>query len=375
MSTMSPTTPAGVLGLFVLIMTLAFAVRAVASLLPPVRKRERKMRRIVIGAPVLVVGIIAGLVALVWPGAAVPRPAAGVSREVAVTRQDATYVHRVRSIPVLAWHQVDHACSPAAAVCNAPGNDETVSKAQLTAELSYLRTNGYQSVTAGQYAAWAAGKRVALPPKPILLAFDDGTTNSYTDSTPVLQHFGFNAVTFIVSEFADGAVTGKHPFVGWDMTWAQLRALPSSVWSFAFHAGAHGHVVNFPWNKSCTFYYPCQLPAETDAAYQARVSGEITQGRRELSQELGSRVNTTMWAVPWNDVAQQPGLPVSGKDPARWLAKWASTQFKLIFIQDPVHNGYLHERYRLEVHGTWTEQVFETNLRNNVNDGFFDLSR
>jgi hypothetical protein len=234
---MSPTTPAGALGMFVLIITVVFAMRAVANLLPPVRNRERKMRGIVLGAPVLAVVIIAGVIALVWPRSTPPQLSVGVSNQVASTNQYVTYVHAVRSIPVLAWHQVDHGCSPAAAVCNAPADDETVSKAQLTAELSYLKMAGYQSVTAGQYAAWVAGQRVALPRKPILLSFDDKT---------------------------------------------------------------------------------------------------IT---------------------------------------ARWLAKWASERFKLIFIPDPAHNGYLHERYQLEVHGTWSEKVFEAKLRNNLNDGFFDQTR
>lgn len=234
---MSPTTPAGALGMFVLIITVVFAMRAVANLLPPARSRERKMRGIVLGAPILAVAIMAGVIALVWPRATPPQLSVGVSNQVASANQYVTYLHAVRSIPVLAWHLVDHDCSPAAAVCNAPGNDETVSKAQLSAEVSYLKMAGYQSVTAGQYAAWVAGQRVALPRKPILLSFDDGT-------------------------------------------------------------------------------------------------------------------NT-----------------------ARWLAKWASEQFKLSFIQDAAHNGYLHERYRLEVHGTWSEKVFEAKLRNKLNDGFFDRTR
>src|SRR6202042_497423 len=102
----------------------------------------------------------------------------------------------------------------------------------------------------------------------------------------------------------------KQPYAGWDATWAQLRALPAAQWSFAFHAGARGHNVTFPQNTGCTFFYPCQLPTETDAAYEARVTGEITAGRLAVSAGLGSRVNTTMWAVPWNDLAQ-PGHPVS----------------------------------------------------------------
>lgn len=333
------------------------------------------MRRIVIGLPLGIVALIAAAVVLTSGlGRAHARAAVATSAAPPPPALVLAYVHDVTSIPVLAWHQVDAGCPPSAAECDAKGNDETVSRAQFTAELSWLKSQGYQSVTAGQYAAWAAGRKVALPAKPVLLTFDDGTVNSYTDTTAVLKDLGFNAVTFIVSQFADGATAGQSPYAGWDMTWAQLRALPPEVWSFAFHAGSHGHSVTFPQNKGCTYYYPCQLPAETGAAYQARVSGEITAGRLALRRELGSRLDSAMWAVPWNDIAQQGNLPVSGRDPARWLAAWAASQFQMIFIQDPAHNGYLHQRYRLEIHGTWTQAAFEANVLNNIRDGFFRLA-
>jgi hypothetical protein len=344
------------------------------------------VRRLILGVPLAAVAILASafvIVSLV-SHSPVTTAAARAPKTVAVR----LYVHPVANIPVLAWHQIiagvptttaedviwnfGHDCKPTAAVCDAKNNDETVSVTQFSYELGYLKKSGYQSVTAAQYQAWAARKTVALPAKPILLTVDDGTLNSYVGTTPVLRKYGFNVVTFIVSQFALGAGEGKQPYAGWNATWAQLLALPAAQWSFAFHAGARGHNVTFPDNPDCTYYYPCQLPTETAAAYQARVSGEITTGRKVEKQHLGARMNTAMWAVPWNDIAQQKGLPVSGSDPARWLAKWAASQFPVIFIQDPPHNGYLHERYRLEIHGTWSEAQFQVLFMNNVRDGFFD---
>lgn len=342
------------------------------------------MRRLIIGVPLTVVLFLVAGFTIVSHFHPAP-PLAHKAKTVAVR----LYMHAVRDIPVLAWHQIiagvphtaaedvvwnyGHDCKPTAAVCDAKnGNDETVSVTQFAAELAYLKKSGYQSVTAAQYQAWAARKSVALPAKPILLTVDDGTLNSYTGTTPVLRKYGFNVVTFIVSQFANGATANKEPYAGWDATWSQLLALPPAQWSFAFHAGARGHNVTFPDNRGCTYYYPCQLPTETAAVYQARVSGEITTGRKVEKAHLGSRLNTSMWAVPWNDLANQANMPTSGSDPSRWLAKWAASQFPVIFIQDPPHNGYLHERYRLEVHGTWSEASFQARLTGNVAHGFFN---
>jgi hypothetical protein len=86
-----------------------------------------------------------------------------------------------------------------------------------------------------------------------------------------------------VTQFADGATAGAPPYVGWDASWKQLQALPRATWSFAFHAGAQGHSVTYPDNPGCTYFYPCQLPTETAAQYEARVSGEVGAGRVPIS--------------------------------------------------------------------------------------------
>ena len=360
---------------------------------------HRGMRRYLLGIPgtIIVCAVIAIIVvSIVHPASS--SPAAGTGGldgghpgahpgAVAVTVPAArTYVHKVARIPVLAWHQViggvatttaedviwnfGRDCNPAAAVCDAPGNPETVSLAQLGAELRWLNQQGYHSITAAQYYAWDEGKKVALPSRPILLTIDDGTLSSFVNVTAVLQRYGDRMVAFIVSQFADGATANQEPYAGWNATWAYLNALPAAQWSFAFHAGAHGHNVTFPGNPGCTYYYSCQLPAETTAQYEQRVSGEIAAGRGVELAELGARFDTDMWAVPWNDLGNQLNLPSEGAA-GTWLASWAAIRFPVIFIQDPLHNGYEHERYRLEIQGTWSLAVFKSNFLRNERLGFF----
>ena len=277
---------------------------------------------------------------------------------------------RPANIPVLAYHQLDSGCGPAADTCNIPGQpvSYSLSTRQFTSEMSYLHTHGYHSITAFQYAAWVQRKPQALPAQPVLITVDDGIGNFFTNSTPILQKYGFNAVAFIVTGFADGATAGVKPYAGWDATWAQLAALPPGVWSFGFHAGIDGHTARGA--RGCTLYYPCQLPTESAAQYETRVSGEITAGRRELAARLPGRVNDQLWAVPWDDLAQ-PGDPTSGATPARWLPAWAADQFPAVFLQDANRNGTQHERYRLEVHGDMTGTMFEHALTADTAAGEF----
>ncbi len=334
------------------------------------------MRRVVLGIPLAIVLLVAVALGLAY----VKKPADSVAAKqsalefpaVAAAAPRPAYPHAVANIPVLAYHQLDQGCAPSAAVCAASANPETVSRTQFAAELAYLHDNGYGTVTAAQYTDWLAGKSVALPRKPILLTFDDGTLNSYLDSTDLLRQYGFTAVTFVVTEFADKASAGQRGYVGWDATWAQLKSLPSDVWSFGFHAGAHGHTNVTPGAPGCVYFYPCQLPGETVAAYRDRVSTEITQGRAELAAKLGSRLDTAIWAAPYGDAAGSTDHPTSGTDPASWLPAWSASQFPVIFVQTPTRNGVQNDRYRLEVQGTWSEADFEQHLTENVTNGFFN---
>jgi peptidoglycan/xylan/chitin deacetylase (PgdA/CDA1 family) len=298
------------------------------------------------------------------------------------------FLHKVTDIPVIAWHQViggvattpeenqiwnyNKDCAATVPVCDAYDNPETVSRSQLDDAFRWLGAQGYASITADQYLAWVGGATVALPEKPILLTTDDGTVNECAGVTPLLQKHGFNMVMFIVTQFADGATANKEPYAGWNLSWAQLHELPAQQWSYGFHAGAVGHDPAFPDNPGCSYYYPAQLPTESASAYRSRVATEITQGRAALARQLGTRATNAMWAVPWNDLAQ-PGQPTSGATPAAWLPGWASSQFPVVFLQDPHRNGVNHERYRLEAQGTWSLADFQYNFLGNVRNGFFSL--
>src|ERR1022692_2628788 len=180
----------------------------------------------------------------------------------------------VAYIPVLSYHQLDNGCAKTATLCDPPtseagkalaamdatqlagadgtdkvaaatgssaGTDiDSLSQTQFAAEMTWLKNQGWHTVTAQQYVDWATGVAVTLPSKPILLTVDDGIEDFYADGTSVLQKDGFNILAFIVTQFADGATAGAQPYVGWNATWAQLQALPKATYGFAFHAGAEG---------------------------------------------------------------------------------------------------------------------------------------
>lgn len=261
------------------------------------------------------------------------------------------------SIPVLAYHQLD----------NTP-DVESISSAMFNSNMAYLHGAGFSTIGGSQYVAWLQGQGPRLPAKPILITVDDGIINFFGNGTTILRQYGFRAVAFIVTGFADGAASGNPNNVGWNMTWPQLVALDSRVWEFAFHAGAQGHYLQ-TYDPNVAYFYDARMPGETDAQFEARVTADVQNGRAELNARLSSKiVDSALWAVPWND-AGQPGQPYDG--PPGWLEQWASATFPVVFLQDSDRNGVMHERFRFEVQGWMTESYFEDTLAGFVSSGAF----
>src|SRR5690606_36529804 len=73
---------------------------------------------------------------------------------------------------------------------------------QLLAQLGWLRSNGYQAVSVDQILAARDGGP-ALPPRAVLLSFDDGYQDFYTRVLPMLRSFNWPAVVAPVGAWLD----------------------------------------------------------------------------------------------------------------------------------------------------------------------------
>lgn len=74
-----------------------------------------------------------------------------------------------------------------------------VEAGEFAGQMRMLKRAGYTPITFGQLAAARAGT-AALPPKPVLLTFDDGYANLLTNVHPLLGKLGFPYTVFLVSE-------------------------------------------------------------------------------------------------------------------------------------------------------------------------------
>lgn len=68
--------------------------------------------------------------------------------------------------------------------------------ADFVAQMDWLKNNGFNTITLDHYRSWAQTGSPALPPKPIILTFDDNYLSIYTVAYPTLQARGFTGVNY-----------------------------------------------------------------------------------------------------------------------------------------------------------------------------------
>jgi len=102
---------------------------------------------------------------------------------------------------------------------------------QFARQLRGLRDAGYQTITLEQMRDWL-NQRQPLPERPLLITFDDGRLDSFTNATPILKETGFNAVMFVAG------VNSSRNLPGY-ATWDELVALyAAGSWQLGSHGDA-----------------------------------------------------------------------------------------------------------------------------------------
>lgn len=125
----------------------------------------------------------------------------------------------ITDVPVLNYHKVDylvHALS--------------LSPQEFEEQMSYLHANGYHTITPDQLTAYLK-YGYALPEKPVLITFDDGYLDNYTNAYPIMKRYGFMATIFLITS----AIGNDERYMNWD----QVREMQKDGFVFGSHTVTH----------------------------------------------------------------------------------------------------------------------------------------
>ena len=93
--------------------------------------------------------------------------------------------------PILEYHTVTDNPDVDSVRYNVPPPD-------FAAQLDYLLENGYTTITMLDFIE-AKNGRLTLPPKPVMLTFDDGYEDNYTNMLPLIEARGMKAVVYVIA--------------------------------------------------------------------------------------------------------------------------------------------------------------------------------
>lgn len=167
------------------------------------------------------------------------------------------YKPTIFTVPILVYHHID-----------SHRGIYYVSSNRFEQELTYLVGNDYHAISMANYADFLE-HGTALPNKPVVLTFDDGYADAYTNVYPLLKTYHLSGTFYII--------TGKVGQPGY-LTWDQIKEMAANGMEIGAHTVTHPYLTKLP--LLAAFW-------------------QIWGSRLDLQRHLGIPVTT--FAYPYND--------------------------------------------------------------------------
>ncbi|MEO6549480.1 MAG: polysaccharide deacetylase family protein [Ferruginibacter sp.] len=138
-------------------------------------------------------------------------------------------------LPVLMYHKVSESdCS----------DDLTVQSLMLERQFHYLKKKEFTPVLLSQLVDFVLHKK-PLPPKPVLITFDDGYRDNYTVLYPLLKQYGVSANIFLVpsmiSERGNKNISTTNEY----LNLRDITSMDPSIVEFGLHSYNHRNLNEF----------------------------------------------------------------------------------------------------------------------------------
>lgn len=185
--------------------------------------------------------------------------------------------------------------------------DDAVTAQSLADFFDWLKADGWTPVSLDAIAAAGQGGP-PLPPKAILLSFDDGYASFHDRVWPLLLAFRYPAVLALVTSWMEvppggmvdygGTLVPRSRFVTWD----QVRAMQASgLVEIASHShDLHRVMPSTPQGNSAPSARTWSWDAvtgqrEDDAAHRARIGADLARSHAAIARETGKAPRALVW--------------------------------------------------------------------------------
>lgn len=166
-------------------------------------------------------------------------------------------------VPILVYHCVgDNPVSP-------DGDGLFVSTETFEQQMLFLKHMGYTTI-------FAKDLDQPLPQRPIVITFDDGYENNYTEAFPILEKYNMKATIFVV-----GGMVNEPSKLN-RLTWEQMKEMEQSG-----RIDIQSHTYNLHNIDLSGQYGSMKKDGETTEAYRARIIADLSRQKEAFITHLG----------------------------------------------------------------------------------------
>lgn len=141
-------------------------------------------------------------------------------------------------VPILTYHSIDNSGSVISI-------DTTIFKDQMR----FLKDNSFNVISLNE-VVMRIHKRLLFAEKSIVITFDDGFKNVFSEAFPVLQEYGFNATVFLTTNYCERLNNwpGQPAFIKAQplLSWIDIKEMRRSGIQFGAHTHNHPSLTKIP---------------------------------------------------------------------------------------------------------------------------------
>lgn len=221
----------------------------------------------------------------------------------------------------------------------------TVTAAQFERHLQIIKNRGYNTISFSDLGNYIA-RKMDLPPRPLLLTFDDGYKNTYTVAYPLLEKYQMKAGIFLITSLLQ---TGHNENTKMNQEYLHINdveQMDPEIIHFGLHTNDHKSFNNLSIEEidldikncksalqslrvnfqSCLAYpygaYSKKEPVKTGKIFQCLKANNI-----EFAFRIGNRINN----LPLKNKFLIQRIDIRGDDPL-WKFKLVLTMGKKVFL-------------------------------------------
>ncbi len=179
-------------------------------------------------------------------------------------------------LPIVMYHEINY---------TKLGKD-IISPWDFESDLKYLRDEGYTAITMRELIDYYEGG-ASLPPKPIIISFDDGYLSNYNYVLPLLEKYDSKIVfSIIVKETENFTETPNYKLDFAHVTWPQVNEMLASG-----RVEIQNHTYNLH-RITKSLYGSAQKNGESFSDYEQRLEEDLSKAQNEIFRMTGMTPTT-----------------------------------------------------------------------------------